>query len=109
MQLPDEDPSRKKAVRLLTKLQAIFRGFRARKIYGQRRFLRIVTGRRVEAFTRAEIGGIPTSMVPQVLLKEKHFGQLKASKEVREIVAKNRSFLAFKNGQKLADGQIYSG
>ena len=109
MQLPVKDPSRNKTVYLLTKLQSVFRGFRARKIYGQRRFLWIVTGRRVEAFTKAEIAGIPTSIVPQVLLKEKHFGQLKASKEVREKVAKNRSFLAFKNGHKLTEGQIYSG
>lgn len=75
-QLPKEDPSRGKAERLIIKLQALFRAFRARKIYGQRRFLTLVTGKRVEDIKRSEIAGIPTSTVPQVLLKERHFGML---------------------------------
>lgn len=57
-----------------------------------------MTGKRVADITKAEITGIPTSTVPQVLIKERHFGMLKVSKEVRDMVAKIRSFLVFKNG-----------
>lgn len=76
VKLPKDDKIRKQVDLVVTKLNALVKGFIARLKFKKIYFLYLVTGKKPHMFKAADFNSIPKSDIPIVNYKEKVFGRL---------------------------------
>lgn len=111
MSLSEKDPRRKKAEQVVTRFNAIVRGFLTRSRYRRFKLIALIEGKKAHEIDMWSIYQIPRSTIKEVIAREIEMGSIRINAEMKEIIIRNRLILGltFENGRELRDGQVYSG
>ena len=86
VKLPQSDPRRKRAAQVVTKFNAMVRGFLTRNRFRRFKLIALIEGKKAHEIDMWAIYQIPRSTIKEVVARELEMGSLRLDAEMKQRV-----------------------